>query len=52
MGTWEGYSRSHTLSEGSRSETMNIEKLNGKEVEEPLTKLGYSTYERVTFVKK
>lgn len=64
MGTWEGYSRSHTLSEGSRSETMNIEKLNGKElvlgfdnphsshVEEPLIKLGYSTYERVTFVKK
>ena len=52
------------LTEGSETQTANIEKLNGKEmvlgydnphsyhVEEPLIKLGYSTYERVTFVKK
>ena len=52
------------LTEGSETQTTNIEKLNGKEmvlgydnphsyhVEEALAKLGYSTYERVTFVKK
>lgn len=52
------------LTEGSESQTSLIEKLNGKElvlgfdnphsshVGEPLIKLGYSTYERVTFVKK
>lgn len=53
-----------SLSDGSHSQTMNIEKIDSKEmilgfentysyrVSDALTKLGYSTYERVTFVKK
>ena len=52
------------LSDGSHSQTMNIEKIDSKEmilgfenthsyrVSDALTKLGYSTYECVTFVKK
>lgn len=52
------------MTDGSETQTVNIDKLNGKElvmgfdnphnyrVTEALAKLGYSTYERVTFVKK
>lgn len=52
------------MTDGSETQTVNIDKLNGKElvmgfdnphnyrVTEALAKLGYSTYERITFVKK
>lgn len=52
------------LTEGAESQTMNIERIDGKEmvlgfenphsyrVSDALLKLGYSTYERITFVKK